>query len=132
MKTCLASTIAAMLIGSTAVSAQQQTQVDKFDRQLETIRRSTRLKVNPDLPVTERTYFDYGGYFTFNYLSLDSPSAATTSTTTNPDGSTNTTTTPAGIHNTGLRQFELGFYSDLIFDGANEFFFRGRLFHRDF
>ena len=58
--------------------------------------------------------------------------AAHTVTTTNPDGSTTQTPIPASIHNTGLRQTELGFYSDLIFDGANEFFFRGRLFHRDF
>ena len=31
-----------------------------------------------------------------------------------------------------MRQTEVGFYSDLIFDNTNEIFFRGHLFHRDF
>ena len=134
MRTRLASTtVAALLAATGAAHAQvQQTQIERFDRQLEGIRRDTRLQINPQIPATERMYFDYGGYMSFSYLSLDSPSSATTTTTTNPDGSTNSTTTPAGIHNTGMRQYEVGFYSDLIFDGANEVFFRGRLFHRDF
>ena len=133
MKTRVASTIALMLAGSASVQAQlAPSQVDRFDRQLESIRRDTRLQINPDVPASERLYFDYGGYFTFSYLSLDSPSAAQTVTTTAPDGSTSSSTTPAGIHNTGMRQYEVGFYADMIFDGANELFFRGHLFTRNF
>jgi hypothetical protein len=86
------------------------TQVERFDRQLESIRRNTRLQVNPAVPVGERVYFDYGAFTTFSYLSLDDPN----------------------LKNTGMRQLEVGAYADLIFDGANEVFFRGRLFHRDF
>jgi hypothetical protein len=133
MNTRRAITIAALLAATGPVRAQvQNTQIERFDRQLEGIRRDTRLSINPDIPVGERTYFDYGGYVAFSYLSLDSPSSPVTTTTTNPDGSTTSNTTPAGIHNTGMRQYEVGFYTDLIFDGANEVFFRGHLFHRDF
>jgi hypothetical protein len=128
MKQRVASTLTALLLATSAVHAQQQTEVQRFDRQLEQIRRNTRLSIDPDIPITERAYFDYGGYISSSWLSLDAPSSATT--TTNPDGST--TTTPASIHNTAFWQYELGFYADLVFDNSNEFFFRGRLFHRDF
>src|SRR4051812_5163292 len=112
MKTRIASSIFALGLSVPGYVLAQQTanRVERFDRQLEGIRRNTRLQINPDIPVGERTYFDYGGFTSFTYLSLDDTL----------------------LHNTGLRQVETGVYADLIFDGAHEFFFRGRLFHRDF
>ena len=103
---------AAACLLAPAVLAQDQdaVQVQRFDRQLESLRRDTRLEVNPQIPVSERTYLDYGGFFGFTFLSFDTPE----------------------LKNVTMRQEEVGAYADLIFDGANEFFFRGRLFHRDF
>jgi hypothetical protein len=113
MKLRTVSILSLTLFGaSTALAqpAQTNTQVERFDRQLETIRRSTRLQVNPEVPIGQRAYFDYGGYISTSYLSLDDPS----------------------LKNTGFWQYEVGAYADLVFDGANEIFFRGHLFHRDF
>ena len=112
MKIGYASIVAAAVLSAPVLRAQptDSAQVERFDRQLESIRRNTRLSINPEVPVSERAYLDYGGYTTFSYLSLDTPS----------------------LTNTAFRQIETGAYFDLIFDGTHEFFFRGRLFHRDF
>ncbi|HEX3356268.1 MAG TPA: hypothetical protein VHS31_04725, partial [Tepidisphaeraceae bacterium] len=112
MKTGIASIIATALLISPILRAQptESGQVERFDRQLESIRRNTRLSINPSVPLSERAYLDYGGYTTFSYLSLDNPS----------------------LTNTAFRQIETGVYLDMIFDGTHEFFFRGHLFHRDF
>ena len=67
-------------------------------------------QVNPDVPPEQRTFVDYGAYVTFGYLSLDD----------NVD------------ENHVLRQYELFPYVRLNFDGAHEFFLRGRVGWRDF
>ena len=96
MKIGIASIIGTTLFGASVVSAQPSpTQVERFDRQLETIRRNTRLEINPAIPPTQRMYFDYGGYISYSYLSLDSPSAGEILTTTAPDGSTTMTQGPS-------------------------------------
>jgi Alginate export len=112
MKIGYASIVAAAVLSAPMVRAQptDSAQVERFDRQLESIRRNTRLSINPEVPVSERAYLDYGGYTTVSYLSLDNPS----------------------LTNTAFWQYETGAYLDLIFDGTHEFFFRGHLFHRDF
>jgi hypothetical protein len=69
-----------------------------------------RYRVNTDIPPGERALIDYGGYFTFNYLSLDD----------------------SVDDNHVLRQYELVGYGRVQFDAANEFFLRGRTGYRDF
>jgi hypothetical protein len=90
--------------------AQVQTSTERFERQLEQIRRDTRALVNPNIPPEQRTYFDYGMFLTSQYLNFDD----------------------ADLHNHQLFQQDIIAYARLNFDGANEFFFRGRESYRDF
>ncbi|HEV2293467.1 MAG TPA: alginate export family protein [Tepidisphaeraceae bacterium] len=95
---------------ASSISHAQQQDLERFQRQLEQIRRDTILEINPDVPLGQRTYIDYGAYVTFGYLSLDD----------NVD------------ENHVLRQYELFPYFRLNIDGAHEFFLRGRVGWRDF
>src|SRR5262245_47265997 len=92
------------------VWAQVQTDVERFERQLELIRRDQRFMVNPNIPPEQRSYFDYGMFTTASYLSFDD----------------------SELNNRGLRQYDLTAYAHLNVDGVHEFFFRGRGFYRDF
>src|SRR5687768_14468306 len=106
-------TLAALaLIGCAAVSsvAHAQDDLDRFQRQLERIRRDTILEVDPNVPLGQRTFVDYGAYITVGYLSLDD----------NVD------------ENHVLGQYEIFPYFRLNVDGAHEFFLRGRVGWRDF
>jgi len=106
-------TLAALaLIGCAAVSsvAHAQDDLDRFQRQLERIRRDTILEVDPNVPLGQRTFVDYGAYITVGYLSLDD----------NVD------------ENHVLGQYEVFPYFRLNVDGAHEFFLRGRVGWRDF
>ncbi|MGB7158536.1 MAG: alginate export family protein [Tepidisphaeraceae bacterium] len=85
-------------------------QVEQFQRTLEQIKRETLTEVNQGIPVDQRSFFDYGAYFTAGYLSLDD---------NNDD-------------NHGLRQYEIFPWFRLNVDGAHELFFRGRAGWRDF
>jgi hypothetical protein len=87
-----------------------QTSLERFERQLEQIQRQTRLQVNPDVPVGQRTYLDYGGFLTFNFFAIDDLEQ----------------------HTHILRQTDLVGYARLNIDGAHEFFLRARTSHRDF
>jgi hypothetical protein len=98
-----------LLIASTAL-AQVQTNTERFERQLEQIRRDTRLLVNPDIPPEQRTYFDYGMFTTFQYLSLDD----------------------SDLENHVLWQYDITAFARLNIDGASELFVRGRGSYRDF
>jgi hypothetical protein len=91
------------------VRAQQQ-DLERFERNLEQIRRDTLLSINPDMSLDQRVMFDYGAYVTFGYLSLDD---------NNND-------------NHVLRQAEILPYARLNLDGAQELFLRGRWGYRDF
>lgn len=102
--------LSAILISPRAASAQAAQTVERFDRTLERIRQETRLQISPDVPIDQRTFYDAGGYFTFNYLSLDD----------------------ATNNNRGFRQYDTTAYGRLVIDGANEFFVRGRLSYRDY
>lgn len=84
--------------------------VQRFDRQLERIRQDTTLMADQEVPAGRRALFDYGGWFTPAYLSLD-------------DFNNNTHV---------LRQYDLFYYGRLNFDGAHEFYFRGRTTYFDF
>ena len=90
--------------------AHAQQDVERFQRQLEQIRRDTILAVDPNVPLDQRTFVDYGAYVTAGYLSLDD----------NND------------ENHVLRQYELFPYYRLNVDGVHELFLRGRVGWRDF
>jgi hypothetical protein len=79
-------------------------------QQLQQLQIDSRVLVNKNVPPDERLLIDYGGYFTFSYLSLD-------------DSDNN---------NHGLRDYQLVSYLHLNFDGANDVFLRGRTDYRDF
>jgi hypothetical protein len=78
--------------------------------ELQQIQEDQRLKANPDVPVDQRLLIDYGGFVSFNYLSLDD----------------------ASRNNHGLRQTELVGYARFNLDGAQEVFLRGRTDYNDY
>lgn len=48
-----------------------QSEIERFERGLEQIRRDTLLRVDQNIPIDQRFTLDYGAYLTFSYLSLD-------------------------------------------------------------
>jgi hypothetical protein len=93
------------VIGTSTVARAQSlgADVERFQRQLEQIRRDTIAETNATVPLTQRVYVDYGAYATAAYLSVDD----------NVD------------NNHVLRQYELLPYVRVNLDGAHEFFLRG-------
>jgi hypothetical protein len=106
--------LAAVLAAGFAPDARAQAptagSVERFERTLEQIRRETREQVVKDVPVGRRALFDYGGYFTFSYLSLDDPED----------------------HNLAFRGYDLVGYGRINFDGIHDFYLRGRGTYRDY
>ena len=100
--------VAAALVATSVAGAQAD--LERFERQLEQIRRDTLIEADVSLPLDQRVFFDYGGYATFGYLSLDDNIG----------------------QNHVLRQYELIGYSRIVFDGAHEIFLRARGGWRDF
>lgn len=98
------------LLALPALAAAQAGGVEQLERQLEQIRRDTRLRVSPEVPASQRALFDYGAYVTAGYLSLEDSLGDTRV----------------------LRQYDLVPYARLNFDGAHDFYLRGRLGYRDF
>lgn len=90
--------------------AVAQADLERFERQLEQVRRDTLLRIDQDLSLNQRAYFDYGAYATPGYLSADDNA-----------GDTHT-----------LRQYDLLGYARFNLDGAHEFFLRARWGYRDF
>ncbi len=84
--------------------------LERYQRQLDEIQRQTALLANPAVPAGQRLLFDYGGYVTASYLSVDD---------LNHD-------------NHGLRQYDLVGYGRLNLDDVQELYFRGRLTWQDF
>jgi hypothetical protein len=89
---------------------QQQRDLARFERSLEQIQRDTILSINPNVPVNQRVYFDYGAYITAGYLSLD-------------DNVND---------NHVLRQIQFLPYMRLNLDNVHEIFIRGIIGYRDF
>src|SRR5690349_4211018 len=84
--------------------AGAQADIDRFNRQLELIQRQTILQIDQNLSLSQRAYFDYGGYAVIGYLSAD-------------DNVND---------NHVLRQYQAYGYARFNPDGgANEFFLRG-------
>jgi hypothetical protein len=87
-----------------------QAELERFQRQLEQIQRDTRLRVDQRIPAEQRTLFDFGGYFSPQYLSLDDQNG----------------------DNHGLRQYDVLGYAHLNLDGVHEFYGSVRGSYRDF
>lgn len=98
---------AALLVAGATASAQ--TQVERFERQLEQIQREQRVLVNPEVPPGQRALFDYGGYLGLNFFAIDDLQQQTHI----------------------LRQYDLVGYGRLNIDNAHEFFLRARTSYRD-
>jgi hypothetical protein len=88
----------------------QPGEMERFQRQLEQFRRETRAMVDQRVPVGQRTFLDFGGYYTFNYLSLDDQQR----------------------ENRVLRQHDLAAYARLNIDGVHEFYGSVRHTYEDF
>jgi len=78
--------------------------------QLQQFELDSRVEADSAIPPTQRALFDYGGYFTPQYFSIDD---------SNHD-------------NHGLREYDLVGYLRADFDGANEVFLRARTQYDDF
>jgi hypothetical protein len=93
-----------------ALPAAGQSNLERFNRQLEQLQRDTLLRADDALSLQQRTFFDYGAYATLGYLSVDD-----------------------NLNDTHvLRQYDLVGYARANFDGVHEIFLRGFLTYRDF
>ena len=90
--------------------ASAQVEVERFQRQLEQIRRDTRENVDLTVPTEQRTLVDVGGYFTLGFLTADDRLG----------------------ENHQLRQLDFVGYGRVNIDGAHEFFLRGRATYQNF
>jgi hypothetical protein len=102
--------LAAVARGQVLPAQAQAAQQANRQLQLQQFEQDTRLRANPDIPTDQRLFLDYGGYFSFDYLSIDD----------------------AAHDNHGLRQYELVGYVRANLDGAQEVFLRGRTDYRDY
>jgi hypothetical protein len=110
MKHLVTVCLAAGLVALAGPSARGQAELERFERQLEQIQRDTRLRVDQRIPAEQRTLFDYGGYLSLQYLSLDDQNG----------------------NNHGLRQYDLVGYANLNLDGVHQFYGSVRGTYRDF
>jgi hypothetical protein len=103
---------AALTLPPAAAQAQRGEQLQRQARinELQRLELDRRLRANPDIPPGQRMLFDYGGYGTVNYLSLDDPESA----------------------NHVLREYTGIGYGRLNIDGAQELFLSGIIGYRDF
>jgi len=93
------------------ITANQATLAEsQFQKQLDQFQSSTRLAANPDIPIGQRMFIDYGAYYSFNYLSADDPSQNTHI----------------------LRDSEVGAYGTVSLDNVQTVFVRGHLSYRDY
>lgn len=84
--------------------------LERFERQLERIRRETRLQIDQNIPLEQRTVWDAGAYVQFNFLTID-------------DIDQNTHI---------LRQSSLNVYARANIDGVHQFFVRTQAVYNDF
>ena len=82
----------------------------RFDRELQQLRQDTTVLANTNVRTDERALFDYGGYLTISYLSLDD----------------------LNRNNHSLNQYDLVGYADVNIDQVQEVFLRGRLEWQEF
>ena len=106
LNTLLAS--AAMLACPLAGFAQ--TDLERFERQLEQIHRDNQRAIDDAISPLQRTTLDFGGWYTISFMAIDDAAQKT--------------------HQ--LVQHDLGGYARLNFEDVHEFFVRGVLTYRDF
>ena len=92
------------------VPSRGQSAADDYRLQLDRLRRETLLQASPAVSPGQRSFFDYGAYFTFDYLSVDDNLN----------------------ENHVLRNYDLVLYTRLNFDNAHDFFLRFRTTYQDF
>jgi hypothetical protein len=93
-----------------ATGALGQRAGDRVQLELDRLRRETLLRASPDVSPDQRAFFDFGGYFTFDYLSVDDNLQ----------------------DNHVLRQYDFTAYTRFNIDGAHEVFLRYRATYQDF
>jgi hypothetical protein len=104
--------LCALTLGLTlSTSTFGQVSLDRFERQLEQIRRDTRMMVDDNVPAEQRALFDYGAYASFYFFAIDHP-----------------TTNQTHI----LRQTDLNGWLRMNIDGVHQIFARGRVGYQDF
>ena len=106
----IAFAVVAIVVALCAPFAAAQQSVDRFNRQLEQIRRDTDARALSDVPPNQRALIDYGGFVSFNYFSIDD----------------------SALDNHVLRQYELIGYVRINLDAAQEIYLRGRTGWQDF
>lgn len=102
--------LSAIVVTVTGGGLFAQSEVERFERQLETIRREQRRMIDESIPADQRALFEYGGLYSLNFLSV-------------PDQD-------ADSHL--LWQNDLRGYARLNFDGVHEFLTRVRTTYRTF
>jgi len=108
MKSSIVHTVVVCLaLASTALA---QTDLERFNRQLEQIHRHTRLQVDTQVPPGQRALVDYGALFTTSLWVIDDENQKTHV----------------------ARQQELEGYMQISIDGVHELFLRGRSLYVDF
>ena len=108
--TAFAVVVAVVFVSVASVAAQQPLSLERFDRQLEQIRRETEARALSDVPPAQRALIDYGGFLSFNYFSIDD----------------------SLLDNHVLRQYEVIGYLRVNLDAAQEIYLRGRAGYQDF
>ena len=93
-----------------SAGAAEQLQRENRIRELQRLELDRRLRANRDIPPGQRLLFDYGGYATANYLSLDDIES----------------------DNHVLREYDGIGYVRLNVDGAQELFLAARVGYQDF
>jgi hypothetical protein len=109
----LVRTLPMAALGMLLVTSHTDAQIRRSDRtqlELDRLRRETLLQASPEVSPDQRAVFDYGAYFTFDYLSVE-------------DNLND---------NHVLRQYDLVAYTRLNIDGAHELFLRYRATYDDF
>ncbi len=89
--------------------ATAQTDLERFQRSLEQIRRDIDSAADSSIPASQRALIDFGGWATASYFSIDD--------------------TTGGSH--GLRQYDLNLYTSINLDNAHRVYLRGRTSYRD-
>lgn len=110
MSICRLAAVSACLAACLTGAAAGQIQVERFERQLEQLRRETRLRARPEVPAAQRALIDFGGSVNFSFMAID-----------DIDQSTHI-----------LRQTSLIGYAEVNIDGVHQFFARGRTTYDDF
>ncbi|HAI13716.1 MAG TPA: hypothetical protein DCM28_18565 [Phycisphaerales bacterium] len=112
LKQTLIVLLAMLLLSSSTLHAQvaNNTALERFERQLDQIRRQTRQQANTDVPVDQRLLIDYGASLTLSYAAIDDSNFDTRQ----------------------FNQYQLQTFARLNLDGAHNFFVRASSTYRDF